>query len=168
VDNPWVALSELVRILKVGGCLILEVDTGGETDELHPHAFSVEDLEGRIARFNMEHLHGQGAQFDKRRPGAQLYYGFYKKTAETLKHFPTAELPKRGTLRPMLVAEGIHGFNIVRLPDPHDGDIYYGISQNDGPFYYDKIIKRIYSKFFEGTSVDEVKRQIERFAHGTI
>jgi ubiquinone/menaquinone biosynthesis C-methylase UbiE len=53
VDNPWVALSELVRILKVGGCLILEVDTGGETDELHPHAFSIEELEDRVARFSI-------------------------------------------------------------------------------------------------------------------
>jgi hypothetical protein len=66
------------------------------------------------------------------------------------------------------VAEGIHGFNIVRLPDPRDGDVYYGIRQNDGPFYYDKIIKCTYSKFFEGVSMDEVKKQIENFAQGAI
>lgn len=166
VENPWVALSELVRILKVGGCLILEVDTGGETDELHPHAFSVEELEDRIARFSMEHVHGQGAQFEKRRPGAQLYYGFYKKTVQSAKYFQSAELPKRGMLRPLLVAEGIHGFNIVRLPDPRDGDVYYGIRQSDGPFYYDKIIKRAYSKCFEGASADEVKKQIENCYKG--
>lgn len=166
VDNPWVALSELARILKVGGYLILEVDTGGDTDDLHPHAFSVEELEARIAYLRMKHILGQGAQLEKRRPGAQLYYGFYKKSVETAKHFPLAELPKRGTLKPLLVAEGICEFNIILQPDPRAGDVYYGIRQSDGPYYYEKIVKGAYPIFFEGASIGEVKRQIEDFVQG--
>jgi ubiquinone/menaquinone biosynthesis C-methylase UbiE len=159
--DPWLSLRELVRILKVGSHLFLEVDTGGETDELHPHSFTVNDLEQRTAHLGLKSVYRLEANMDKRRPGARLYYGFYERTARSREHFPSADPPKRGSLKPMLVAEGIREFNIVRLPDPSGRDVYYGIRQVDGAFSYDRITQGGYRIYYEGSSLEEVKTKIE-------
>lgn len=160
VEDPWKALAELARILKVGGHLILETDTGGVTDHMHPHAFSQDDIEDHVSALHLERMLGKPGQREKRRPGAQLYYGFYKKSPETRGLFPKAPL-QAGCYRPMLVLEGLHGYNIVRYRD-RISDRYYGIRQDDGAFYYETFQQGGYPKSFEGSSLEEVSAAIRK------
>jgi hypothetical protein len=97
----------------------------------------------------------------KRRPGARLYQAFYKRLDRSLRHFPDVWPPPRDVLRPTLVAEGIRGFNIVKIHDPEEGDIFYAIHQNEGPFFYSKVVAGEYRCVFSGPTVEEVTRKIE-------
>lgn len=162
VDNPWKGLSELARITKVGGKIIIEVDIGGQTDFMHPHAFSVEQLELEAKRIGLELVNSHRGSIERRRPGAFLYYVCYSRLPISVEHFPKAPYPKLGDLRPMLVHEGLHGFNIVCLPGPTN--VYYGILQSDGAFEYNKIKEKGYKVWFEDTSYDKLIEQIEKYA----
>lgn len=68
-------------------------------------------------------------------------------------------VPSKGkvTLEPKLVLEGYKGFNIISY-----GDKYYGLDQNEGPFYITKVEKKEYKKCFIGKSIDEVKEIIDK------
>jgi len=61
------------------------------------------------------------------------------------------------TLRPILVEEGYKGFNIIFY-----GDKYYGLDQNEGPFYISKVEGKEYKRCAVGESVDEVKKMIDQ------
>ena len=61
------------------------------------------------------------------------------------------------TYEPKLVLEGYKGFNIISY-----GDKYYGLDQNEGPFYISKVEKKEYKRCFIGNSVDEVKQIIDK------
>jgi SAM-dependent methyltransferase len=161
VDDPWQALAELARILKVGGDLVLETDTGGQTDHMHPHAFSIEDLESHAAELRLSRTLGQGGIREKRRPGAQLYYGFFKKTADTRTLFPAAAPPARGALSVQLVLEGVRGFNILRQRERVGADRFYAIRQVDGAFNYHRFVNGLYPSSVEGLSLDEVVARIQ-------
>jgi len=160
VEDPWLGLRELVRILKVGGYLILEVDVGGQTDFMHPHSFEAEELERRAAELGLTSMKKFKVLGGKRRTEAQLYYGFYQRTALVENLFPQAPAPRKGSLKPMLVKEGVRGFNVVQLPDPTDGDTFYAIRQEDGAFEYRRIVSNDYKVFFEGRSLEEVVQKV--------
>jgi len=161
VDQPWVGLTELTRILKVGGYLILEVDVGGETDFMHPHSFSAEELAANAARVGLNSLYPLSiATGEKRRTGAELYYGFYQRRLRAPEIYPPAPPPLPGSLRPLLVREGIAGYNILRFWDSVLGDKYYAILQSDGPFEYDRLVRGGYDRCIEGSTVEEVETRI--------
>jgi glycosyltransferase involved in cell wall biosynthesis len=54
-----------------------------------------------------------------------------------------------------LILEGFHGFNIVR----HGGQ-FHAILQSEGAFVPAKLLRKEYSRFFSGSSIDEVKNAI--------
>lgn len=159
VYDPFTAMREMVRILKPGGILIIETDVGGITDELHPHAIRKEAINSFLEGLGMERIFNNIAEGGKRRPGAKLFYGFYRRTEKAREYFQVAGRPPRKSLRPILVEEGFQGFNIIKLQSQYES-VYYGILQSDGPFLYSKIEEKAYKVFFEGKSADEVKNAI--------
>jgi ubiquinone/menaquinone biosynthesis C-methylase UbiE len=163
VDNPWMTVDELARILKVGGTLALEVDTGGVVDYMHPHAMSAEAIDGYFASRGVSKIFGIIAEDPgKRRPEAQLYFACYRRVARTADEFQRMAAIRRA-IHPVLVQEGLHGFNIVRLRDPETGDWYYALPQNDGAFSYDKVVAGGYSALFRDKTIEEVRRQVEAY-----
>ncbi len=163
VCDPWTTLSELIRITKIGGYLILDADMEGQTDQMHPHALKVSDVEKYLEDLGAPRTFSHFPQGVKRRPGAILYFGFFKKTERSLKHFPYAQSSHSGSLHPSLAAEGVHGFNIIKLSGSDQDDKYYAILQEDGAFCYDKITNSEYGVVFDGKSVREVKRAIKHY-----
>ncbi len=161
VADPWQTLSELVRILKVGGHLIIDTDTEGQTDEMHPHALKVAEVEKCLAEIGAPRTFSHFPKGVKRRPGAVLYFGFFKKTARRPEH---AEAVPAGASHPSLVAEGVDGFNIIKLSDSRQGDRYYAILQGDGAFSYEKVVNSEYTVVLDGKSVGQVKRAIGRYS----
>jgi SAM-dependent methyltransferase len=55
VDSPERAIAEVARILRPGGTLILNVDTGHPPTAAEPHSFEVEDVRKLLAPFDVEH-----------------------------------------------------------------------------------------------------------------
>jgi ubiquinone/menaquinone biosynthesis C-methylase UbiE len=166
VDDPWVTVRELARILKIGGALALEVDTCGMTDYMHPHAMAPDAIDEHFASADLAKVFGcipedQG----QRRPGALLYHAFYRRTMGKRGEIPMSEI--RAAIRPTLVREGVHGFNIVRLWDPEDGEGYYALLQSDGAFIYDKVAAGGYRVLFRGRTITDVQEQIETHMRAT-
>lgn len=62
------------------------------------------------------------------------------------------------TAHPILAEKGYKGFNIIFYQDK-----YYGLDQNEGPFYIAKVEKKEYKRCFIGNSVDEVKHLVDKF-----
>jgi len=162
VDDPWATVGQLARILKLGGCLALEVDTGGVTDYMHPHAFPPEAIDRHFATHGLTKIFGcipesQG----QRRPGALLYDACYRRMTVTRDRVPVSAL--RAAINPTLVQEGLRGFNIVRLCDPEDGDWYYGLLQSDGAFTPARVAAGEYRVLFRARSIDTVQEEIEKY-----
>jgi hypothetical protein len=84
-----------------------------------------------------------------------LYPQYYKKVGG--KYIVSCGDKNNGGLLPILVEEGYRGFNIIRY-----GDKYYGLDQNEGAFYIDKVEKKEYKRYFIGNSVNEVKQLIDK------
>jgi SAM-dependent methyltransferase len=55
VNDPRRAVEEIARILRPGGFLILNVDTGHPPTAAEPHSFSVDDVRRLLADFAVEH-----------------------------------------------------------------------------------------------------------------
>lgn len=162
VDDPWATSRELARVLKPGGSLALEVDTGGITDYMHPHAITAATIDHHFAAAGLEKIAGDTPEDQgQRRPGAVLYQAYYRRTAP----LPTA-LPMnaiREAIHPVLVQEDLHGFNIVRLRDPEDGDWFYALLQSDGVFIRDKVDSGAYRVLFRGRTLGLVQQQVETY-----
>ena len=163
VVDPWATLSELIRITKIGGYLILDADMGGETDDMHPHALKVEDVEKHLAGLGAPRTFSHFPQGVKRRPGATLYFGFFKRDASSRQSFPPAPKSSFTSLHPSLAAEGIKGFNIIKLSGVDQDDKYCAILQSDGPFSCQKVANSEYTVVLDGKSIREVKRAIKNY-----
>jgi SAM-dependent methyltransferase len=162
VEDPWRGLQELTRIIKRGGYLIIEVDVGGETDYMHPHAFTEDELEARAQSLGLENVKSSRPTGTKRRPGASLYYGMYRRV-DIAPVYQIESLPQRSDLQPMLEREGIYGFNIIRMPDINGPDTFFALHQSEGAFYYDKAISNGYTHCLWdndlGTLIAEIARR---------
>ncbi len=169
VSDPWATLSELLRVTKVGGYLILDADMEGQTDEMHPHALKVADVEKYIEGLGATRTFSHFPQGVKRRPGAILYFGFFKKTksAETSVSDTDSNQIPYGSYHPALIAENVKGFNIIKLSALQQDDKYFAILQTDGPFSYEKVINTEYTVVIDGKSVGEVKQAIKNYVDKT-
>jgi ubiquinone/menaquinone biosynthesis C-methylase UbiE len=162
VDDPWATTAELARVLKPGGSLALEVDTGGITDYMHPHAITAAAIDEHFAAAGLEKIAGHIPEHQgQRRPGAELYQAYYRRTAPLRTALPLRAI--RDAIHPVLVQEGLHGFNIVRLRDPEEGDWFYALLQSDGAFSRDKVDSGAYRVLFRGRTLDLVQQQVETF-----
>jgi ubiquinone/menaquinone biosynthesis C-methylase UbiE len=162
VDDPWATTTELARVLKPGGALALEVDTGGTTDYMHPHAIGAAAIDDHFAAAGLEKIAGHiPADQGRRRPGAQLYRAYYRRIAPLSTALPMRAI--RDAIHPVLVHEGLHGFNIVRLRDPEEGDWFYALLQSDGAFTRDKVDNGAYRVLFRGRTLELVQQQVEAY-----
>ena len=162
VEDPWKGLEEMTRVLKVGGSLILEVDVGGDTDYMHPHAFSVDELEVQVSRVGLNNLKGHPTRDgSKRRPGATLYYGFYQRAERKDDIYPIGGPPSLTSMQPVLAKEGVHGFNIVRVGDPKYGGLYFAILQSDGAFFYHKALAGDYKHCMQSNNLEQLIDRIK-------
>jgi ubiquinone/menaquinone biosynthesis C-methylase UbiE len=162
VDDPWATAGELARVLKIGGSLALEVDTGGATDYMHPHAMPPDAIDQHFSSVGLSKIGGYTPKEQgQRRPGAQLYHAFYRRTTVAGDEVPTSAI--RDAIRPILVVEGLHSFNIVKLRDPEDGDWYYALLQSDGAFVHDKVVAGGYRVLFRGRTIEDVQQQVETY-----
>ena len=59
------------------------------------------------------------------------------------------------SVKPVLVLEGYHGFNIIRLADE-----YHAILQREGAFEHAKLLSKKYSRSFSGRSLAEIQSAI--------
>ena len=162
VDDPWATASELARVLKPGGSLALEVDTGGITDYMHPHAFTAAAIDEHFAGAGLEKIAGHIPEHQgQRRPGAVLYQAYYRRTAPLRTARPMRAI--REAIHPVLVQEGLHGFNIVRLRDPEEGDWFFALPQADGAFIRDKVDSGAYRVLFRARTLELVRQQVETY-----
>lgn len=161
VDDPWTGLRELTRVIKIGGHLILEVDLGGTTDYMHPHAFGREELEATAESCGLKNVKWNLPDGGIRRPGATLYYGFYRRVERTPAHAVVTPL-KRSVLQPVLVKEGVKGFNIIRMPDFSSIGSYFALHQSEGAFYYEKAIAGQYRRCYDDIDLDRLIAKLER------
>ena len=166
VDDPWATTSELARVLKPGGSLALEVDTGGITDYMHPHAITAAAIDDHFVGAGLEKIAGHIPEHQgQRRPGAELYLAYYRRTAPLRTVLPMRAI--RDAIHPVLVQEGLHGFNIVRLRDPEEGDWFYALLQSDGAFTRDKVESGAYRVLFRARTLQLVRQQVETYQRAT-
>jgi SAM-dependent methyltransferase len=164
VEDPWLTLAQIVRILKINGCLFLDVDCGGKTDYMHPQSFSAEEVVSHAKELGMESVLVRGVDAKMRKEGGEEISFCFRRLESSRATFPArAKQPRLGELTPILVTEGVHQYNILALPDPSTQTLYIGIRQSEGPFDYDKFFSNSYTHpVFRGSSEHEVRHKIEQ------
>lgn len=162
VEDPWAGLREMTRVLKVGGYFIIEVDVGGQSDYMHPHAFTELQFENKAREFGLTKIKGYSTDDKKRRPGAFLYYAFYRRTELNASVFDEPKAPDRALFHPVLVREGVNGFNIIRMPDIDDRDSYFALHQSEGAFSYQKAVSGGYGRCIQSDDLAKLMAQIEK------